>query len=66
VLVEPAALENSHIETTVREFVPTLNSPSELLRTTSGEDSCKHQKIETMIRIRSALTRVRTLARKML
>jgi hypothetical protein len=66
VLAQPAALENSHIETTGRESVPTSNHPSEICGADSGDNSCKPQKIETKIRNRSPLTQVRTLAKKML
>jgi hypothetical protein len=66
VLMQRAALENSHIETTVRESVPTSNPPSKICRTASDEDSYKSKKIEAMIRKRSSVTQVRTVARKML
>ena len=65
-LMQRAALENFHIETTARESVPTSNPPSKISRRASDKDCYKSKKIETMLRRMSAQTQVRTLARKML
>lgn len=64
-LVQPGALEESILKPRTREHVPTLNSPREIRRTASAEDSCKPQKIKMMIRIRFALTWGNALARRM-